>query len=81
MTLKLIETLKTSIYNPKHTKNTKIHFNFSKKTKKHQSPILFKNIMFKKISVVVCWFLWHYLYFMLRGTQPNYFNCCAQEQF
>ena len=26
MTLNLIETLKTSIYNPKHTKNTKIHF-------------------------------------------------------
>ena len=29
MTLNLIEALKTSIYNPKHTKRMKIHFNFS----------------------------------------------------
>ena len=31
MTLNLIETLKTSIYIPKHTKNTKIHFQYFKK--------------------------------------------------
>ena len=30
MSLDLIETLKTPIYNPKHTKDTKIHFNFFK---------------------------------------------------
>ena len=28
----LIDTLKTSIYNPKHIKNMKIHFNFFKNT-------------------------------------------------
>ena len=31
MTLTLIETLNTSIYNPKHTNNTNIHFIFRKK--------------------------------------------------
>ena len=38
MTLNVIETFKTSIYNPKHTNNTKIHYqnyknsNFPKNT-------------------------------------------------
>ena len=31
MTLNLIEALKTSIYSPKHTDNTKIHFNSQNK--------------------------------------------------
>ena len=44
MTLDLIETLRTSIYNPKHTKNTKIHFNFLKKF------TCFKNPYFSKVS-------------------------------
>ena len=39
MTLHLLATLKTSIYNPKHTQNTKIHFNLFKH---------FKNTYFKK---------------------------------
>ena len=33
MSLNLIETLETSIYSPKHTKNTKTHFEFLKKFK------------------------------------------------
>ena len=36
MTLNLIETFKTLICNPKHTKYTKLHSNiFKRKTKKH----------------------------------------------
>ena len=44
MTLNLIETLKTSIYNPKHTKNTKIHFQHFKRFN------FFKNPYFSKIT-------------------------------
>ena len=38
MTLHPIETLKTSIYSPKHTKNTKIHIILSK-LKKQKSYV------------------------------------------
>ena len=43
MTPKLIETLKTSIYSPKHTKNTKIHFQQFKKFKKFEKTYFPKN--------------------------------------
>ena len=46
MRLDLIETLKTSIYNPKHTKNTKIHFINSKRKKRE--IIIFQNFEFEK---------------------------------
>ena len=44
----LIETLKTSIYSPKQTKNTEIPFTISKKKK--GDPYL-SNKQFKKFSV------------------------------
>ena len=40
MSLNVIETLKTSIYNLKHLQNTKIHFQFSKSFKHPYSPKL-----------------------------------------
>ena len=72
MTSKLIETLKTSIYNPKHIKNNKIHncsSQFSKTTKLHIFPPPQKEG--SNISAFYAIFLWHYIYFMLRATQPN----------
>ena len=42
MTVNLIETLKTSMYSPKHTNNTETRFQFFKKVKlfkKHISPL------------------------------------------
>ena len=38
MTLNLIETLKTSIYSPKHTKHMKIHSNILKNFKHFKNP-------------------------------------------
>ena len=69
MTLDLKETVKTSIYSPKHTKNTDIHITFSQKSKINIS----NKKEFKQISVLCC-FVWHYLYLLLRATQPNYFS-------
>ena len=42
MTLNLIETLKTSIYNPKKPKSTKIHLKSYRKRKKTKSHIFTK---------------------------------------
>ena len=51
MTVNVIKTFKTSIHNPKHTKNTKTHFNFSSPPKQKQSKIhIFKFVKFKKIQ-------------------------------
>ena len=47
MILNLIETLKTWIYIQKHTKNTNIHFQFSKVSKIN----IFKDFKFVKINV------------------------------
>ena len=44
MVLNLIETLNTSIYNPKHTNNTKIHF------QKFKFSIFQKSIISKILS-------------------------------
>ena len=66
MILNLIETLETSIYNPKHTQNTKIHFNFSKKyknSKKKTGGISSKYQCFMLICIA--------LFILLRATQPN----------
>ena len=43
--LNLIETLKTSLYNPKHPKTTKIHLQFFETYK------MIENIFFKRIDV------------------------------
>ena len=64
MQLNLIDTLKTSIYNPKHTRNTKKLVIFPTISKID----IFRSCKFKHISVV-CWNL---LFFsLLRATQPN----------
>ena len=60
MILNLRETLKASIYNPKHTKNTKIHFMCFPKTN-IQKSIFSKNISSPHNSVL-CSSLLHYLY-------------------
>ena len=39
-----METLKTSIYNPKHTKNTKTHFQKVKMFKTFENPYFPKQI-------------------------------------
>ena len=57
MSLNLVETLNTSIYDPKHTKNTKIHLNF------------FKSFKFKKNQRFMLIFM--ALFILLRATQPN----------
>ena len=63
MTLNLIETLKTSIYNPKHTKNTQTPFHFSK-VSKHTKIHIFPKDIFKtsalygdsySIIYILCW--------------------------
>ena len=51
MSLSLIATLKTSIYNRKHPQNTKIPINFQKFQKFQKHKVLFKNVKFKQISV------------------------------
>ena len=43
MTVNLIETLKTSIYTPKHPQNTKIHDHIYKKFKKSQNTYFQRN--------------------------------------
>ena len=63
MTLNLIETVKTSIYSPKHTKNTKIHFMFSMFKKLSKSIFPNKN-KFKNKTVFYAVFFLHYLYFV-----------------
>ena len=50
MTLNLVETFKTSIYNPKHTKNTKIYFDLSNSSKMQKS-IFSNKKKFKQISI------------------------------
>ena len=71
MTLEIIETLKTSIHNPKHTKNMKQHFMFSQIFKK------FKNPYFQKLEVQnnqrFRLSLGRYSQCMQRATQPNWF--------
>ena len=70
MTLNLIETLKTSIYNPKHTNNTKIPFNCFKLNERFQESLFFKKVSSNKpVCYTDC--VWHYFYFMLRAIQPN----------
>ena len=66
MTLDLIATLKTSIYSPKYTKNTKIHF------QANQSSIIyyyfFKNTYFSKnkfkqtrfMPMCMAFFIWQF---------------------
>ena len=51
MKLNLIETLKTSIYNPEQTKSTKIYKN-----------AYFKQMLSTKKFSVLCWFEWNYSY-------------------
>ena len=72
MTLDFIETLKMSIYRPKHIKNTKIHFKKKLAIVFFCKSIFSKSFKFNKSSVL-CWFVLHYLFFMLRTTQPNQF--------
>ena len=62
VTLNPVESLKTSIYNPKHTKNTKTHVQLiSPFSKIIQQSILSPKTTFKEISIL-CWCLWHYWY-------------------
>ena len=60
MTMNLIETLKTSIYRPKHTKNTKIHVIFH-----------FKKHIFKKFKCQRFMLFSIALFILLRATHPN----------
>ena len=58
MALNLIETLKTSIYSPRHTKNTKLHFENSKfSTKKNENTYFQQKNDFNEIRVFR-WFSW-----------------------
>ena len=66
MTLNLIETLnKTSIYTPKHTKNTKRTFHFSTFANIH----IFQKIKFKLNQRFMMIFMAFFK--LLRATQPN----------
>ena len=56
MTVKLIETLETSIYSPKHTKRTKIHFKLQKTEKERKQR---------------CMLIFIALFILLRATLPN----------
>ena len=67
MTLDLIETLKTSLYNTKHTNNTKMYFIFVEK-KTHGNPY-FQNIYITKNQRGMLIFM--ALLKLLRATQPN----------
>ena len=66
MTLNLIETLKTSIYSPIHTQNTKLHVIFEIPNSKEtcfQKTQLQNNQRFVLIFKA--------LFLLLRATQPN----------
>ena len=65
MTLSLIETIKTSIYSTETTHNTKMRVKILEPSNK-------KYIRKKKMEIsVLCWLFKHYLYVMLRVTQPK----------
>ena len=51
MTLNLTETLKTSIYSPKHIQNIKIHFQFFKSVKIFQESYFSKFPSSKKSAL------------------------------
>ena len=51
MTMKLIETLKTSIYNTKHTNNTKAHFQMFKIWETFKNPYS-KNKKINKFKLI-----------------------------
>ena len=59
-----IETLKTSIYSPKHAANTKIHYQIYKKSKLSSIRICKKR---KKNGLLI----FIALFILLRATQPN----------
>ena len=61
MTLNRIETIKTTLYGPQNTKNTKIYDHFFKKITKHGKFIFFKSVLR----------LLKALFILLRATQPN----------
>ena len=83
MTLNLIETFKTSIYNPEQTKNTKTQIPPPKKNKivrKLTNPYclkhLFRNVrrfMLIRIELFIFYnFCMFYIFYtLLRDTQPN----------
>ena len=54
MSLNHIETLKTSIYNPKHTKNTKTHFNFFQNTKFRNHYSSKKEVQTNQSFMLIC---------------------------
>ena len=65
MKLNLIETFKMSIYSPKHTKNTKIHVNFSRFSK-FQKSIFSKSSSSNKSAFCV-FFVMALLIFYVEG--------------
>ncbi len=67
MTLKLIETLKTSVYSPKHPRTLK-YFSFFSKFSEISKSIFFKEFKFKNQRFVLICIA---LFILLRATQPN----------
>ena len=75
MTLNLIDTLKTSIYRPKHTKHTKIHFKFSIlnicQLFQFFKNLYLKNVKFKNSAfhddlygIILFLYIWYFLYIL-----------------